>query len=492
MFWASAAILIIEVLGVRLLAPYLGVSLQTYTASIGVVLAGISAGNALGGRLADHRPPRRVLAVGFAAGGLLVIVGEIAVAALGPVLLGGPPLAMVTLAAAGLLGPCVALGMVTPAVAKEELQSLGNTGRVVGGLSSWATSGALVGTFGTGFVLVRALPTRPALVGLGVALLATAVAVAGRRTRRLDVAVLILVLGLLGVIEVIPPQCDVETAYVCAHIERDPTVPTGRRLKLDRFTHSFVDIVHPRYLQSGYQQVTADLLDELHLGDRPRFLHLGGAGFTMPRYVRATWPQSVNVVLERDPELVGLAQRELGLHLDAALRVSIGDAALTIDRQPRRAFNVVLADAFGGLAAPWQMMTSEFVGRVRARLRPDGVYVLNLLDAGRARFVKAEVATLRRHFASVIVVPPPGGGGNFVVAASDRSLDGLRVTAPSLTRTVWSTRRADAFAHGARVLRDDFAPVDQLIDERYFYDSPRRRLREGLDVAGAWLRRHLP
>ena len=47
----SAAALVVEIVAARLLAPYLGMSLYTWTAIIAVVLAGLSVGHWLGGWL---------------------------------------------------------------------------------------------------------------------------------------------------------------------------------------------------------------------------------------------------------------------------------------------------------------------------------------------------------------------------------------------------------------------------------------------------------
>src|SRR5919107_1201788 len=60
-FCASGAVLVLEILGVRLLAPYVGLTLETTTMIIGTVLAGIAAGAALGGRAADRTGGRRLL-----------------------------------------------------------------------------------------------------------------------------------------------------------------------------------------------------------------------------------------------------------------------------------------------------------------------------------------------------------------------------------------------------------------------------------------------
>src|SRR5512137_1823626 len=60
-FIASFCTLVIELVAGRILAPYIGVSLYTWTSIIGVVLAGISVGAYLGGYLADRRPTHGTL-----------------------------------------------------------------------------------------------------------------------------------------------------------------------------------------------------------------------------------------------------------------------------------------------------------------------------------------------------------------------------------------------------------------------------------------------
>ena len=76
-FVGSGCLLILEIVAGRLLAPTVGVSLYTWTSVIGVVLAGVSVGNFLGGRLADRRPTRSTVALIYVAGSLasLAILG---------------------------------------------------------------------------------------------------------------------------------------------------------------------------------------------------------------------------------------------------------------------------------------------------------------------------------------------------------------------------------------------------------------------------------
>ena len=70
-FFASASVLVLEILAGRLMAPYVGVSLETFTGIIGTILAGIATGSAIGGRLADRIDPRRLLGPELLAGGAL-------------------------------------------------------------------------------------------------------------------------------------------------------------------------------------------------------------------------------------------------------------------------------------------------------------------------------------------------------------------------------------------------------------------------------------
>jgi nitrate/nitrite transporter NarK len=62
--------MVLELVAQRIIAPHVGMSLYTWTSIIGVILAGISLGNYLGGRLADRWASPRLLGWIFVLGGL--------------------------------------------------------------------------------------------------------------------------------------------------------------------------------------------------------------------------------------------------------------------------------------------------------------------------------------------------------------------------------------------------------------------------------------
>src|SRR5688500_19841641 len=129
-----------------MLAPYVGLTLETSTTVIGVVLAGIAGGSALGGALADKVDPRWILSSALIAGGLLAMLTVPLVRLMGDALEGAGEAGALAIALIAFLPPAAVLSTVTPATAKIQLGSIASTGSVVGGLSAWATAGALVGT----------------------------------------------------------------------------------------------------------------------------------------------------------------------------------------------------------------------------------------------------------------------------------------------------------------------------------------------------------
>ncbi len=480
-FAASGAVLVLEILAVRMLAPYVGLTLETYTTIIGVVLAGIALGSWLGGRLADAVAPQRLLGPLLVAGGLLAMLTVPAVRLLGGAAGDEQASGTVLVGLLSFLPPGAVLSAVTPATAKLQLADLGRTGSVVGRLSAWATAGALTGTFATGFVLVPNVPTRASVLAVGGALVLLGLALAvrlgtARRAGAAGALALALALGTGGV--AVGSRCDAESAYFCAEVERDEARPTGRVLVLDGLSHSYVDLADPRHLEFAYVRWIGDLADVLRPARAPlEATFLGGGGFTLPRYLLVTRPGSRATVLEIDRRLVELDRERLGLRTSPALRVRIGDARVSLRAVPDGSADLVVGDAFGGLAVPWHLATREFAVDVRRVLRPDGVYALNLIDLGPLRLARAEAATLLAAFphAALLAVPGERGepaGGNLVFLAGRRPLPLAALRARLATRsgedraTVYDRAALTRFAAGAEPLRDDDAPADQLLTPR--------------------------
>ena len=472
-FGASASVLVVELVALRLVAPYLGLTLETSTLVIGIALAAIAVGAWAGGQAADTMPPQRALGPLLAVSGVAVAATPFLVRGAGEA--GGPGTAMLT-AMLAILVPGALLSAVPPMVTKLRLTDLAETGTVVGGLSGIGTVGAIAGTVLTGFVFVAALPVSAVLVGLGVLLVVAAVVVE-LRVRGLRAAVLpavLLVPGALGA-AFGPGQCDAETVYHCASVVTDEQRASGRLLVLDGLWHSYVDLEDPTHLEFEYVRALAAVTDTAYPTDRPlTAYHLGGGGLTLPRYLATVRPGTSSVVSEIDPGVVELDEEQLGLVTGPDLEVRIEDARLGVRRLGTDSRDLVVGDAFGGISVPWHLTTREAISEVARVVRPDGVYAANLIDNGDLAFARAEVATIREQFAHVAVAADPvtlargpGAGGNIVVVASDAPLDlpAMRTAMAQrdLTWGVVDGAELDAWVGDAEVLTDDHAPVDQLL-----------------------------
>ena len=428
----SAAVLVLEILAGRILAPYVGVSLETFTGIIGTILAGIAVGAWLGGVAADHVNPRRLLPLLLVLGGALAIATIPIVRILGEGSGNGGGIRILVLTAFGFLPSATVLSAVPPAVIKLQLRDIASTGTTVGRLSAWSTAGALFGTFFTGFVLVSAAAVTTLIVAVGLVLIAsgTAMWVATRTVSAGEMLGIggLAAVSLVGAVGVDSP-CETQTAYYCLSVLEDPDLKSGRTLVLDDLRHSYVDLDDPTRLEFWYVRRIVDAI-EAHAtspGVPLDAVYLGGGAFTVPRYVRATRPGSIQTILEIDGDLVDVVEERLGFDRQDDVEIVVGDGRLAVDELDDDSASLVVGDAFGSRAVPFHLATKEFLTDVERVLRPTGIYVANIIDGPAEKFLRAEVATVAEVFNHVAVIRGPGivsgRNGNSVVIASQSPLN---------------------------------------------------------------------
>lgn len=470
-FVAAGSVLVLEILSVRLLAPYVGLTLETTTSIIGAVLLGIALGAGIGGRLADRTNPRR-LAIGLLiGGGLLALLTVPIMRWLGPTARNGGNAGALEVTFAALVPVAAVLSAISPTIARWQLRDLHSSGTIVGGLSAWATGGALVGTFGTGFVLVPLLPVSTSVLAVGIALVLTGIAL-GAYTLALSsfkIGGALLSTAALGVLgPALHSPCDAETSYHCVRVEVEAGHSSGRLLYLDEGLNSYVDLENPRNLGSiQYTRWIGDQINAIAGAKAPLdVVFVGGGGFTLPRWLEATHPGSRSNVLEVDGQLIDFDRKRLGLRTSPQLRATTGDARLTMSDERPGSADVIVGDAFSSRTVPWQLMTSQWLKEVRRVLKPDGIYTLNLIDYPPLSLLRAEAATLLKAFANVRLIADSEeegrpAGGNEVLLASNGPLPHQRA-ADAYGAHTYERNAVAKLVAGAKSLRDDYAPVDQL------------------------------
>lgn len=248
-------------------------------------------------------------------------------------------------------------------------------------------------------------------------------------------------------------------------IRSDPENPDGRLMLIDGIDASYVDLADPTFLDFGYVRRMGDVVDVAWPDGEPiNAVHLGGAGATLPRYIRATRPKSRQTVFEINADVLTLARSHLGLRSGAGLRVHHEDGRLGLLRLGDASQDLVVGDAFEGTRVPGALGSVEAAQQIARVLRPGGLYLLNVIDSPPLTYARAQVSTLRLAFAALAAIADPGvlrgrrtGNVVFVAGQGDLPLDdlGRRARQAAVPERVMDTRDCVRFAAGARPLHDD-------------------------------------
>jgi predicted membrane-bound spermidine synthase len=491
-FLTSFAMLVIEVVAGRILAPHVGVSLYTWTSIIGVVLAGISAGAWLGGAVADRYP--RIPALGW-----ILFLSGLGAFSIPPMVnwMAGSSLQiglmgriLAVTAVTFFIPPCF-LGMVSPVVVKLALADLDKTGNVVGRIYAVSTLGSILGTFATGFFLISWMGTRSLLFVTGVLLLLSAPIFGGFFRQRKRIGLFLLVLPLLWPLyrHAIHPVLDQgtfffkESNYYTIKLKGNP----GDReqplvtLYLDNLTHSCSDRDNPFRLVYRYIRC----YDEVVRWQTPRresfkALFIGGGGYTYPRYLETRYPKTEIDVVEIDPVVTEVSRKYLGISPASKIRTFNEDGRwFVMNRKGKGAYDFIFLDAFNDLSIPYHLTTREFALQLKGLLKEEGLLVTNVIDRfEKGSFLPSYIRTLEEAFGTGNVQlltlgsrEEPGGMTNRVVLTSPRKVDieGLAGFLNSLTEDdrisyLMAQDKLQEFLRlfDPAVLTDDYVPVDNL------------------------------
>lgn len=479
-FICGAATMIVELVGSRVLAPYLGTSTFVWTSLIGVVLGCLSLGYWWGGRLADRRPDAGVLSfIIFLSG---AAVGTVAVIDM-PVLMAveksfsdlrvGSVIASLVL-----FGPAsVLLGMVLPYSARLKITDLSKTGATVGTLYAVSTVGSIVGTFFAGFFLISRFNNTHVLLFIAAALVILSLAVCATYLSRTKAAAAVLILAGIFAAEplaaFIRPAgfADVNTDYCRIWIYEGKHGADGRPIRVMQISNESSSAI---YLDGRDLALEYTKYYDLAAHFNPDFrkaLMIGGAACAYPMHFLSAYPEARIDVVEIDPEQTELAKKHFGLQDDPRLRIFHEDGRIFLNRT-REKYDVILGDAFRSLySIPHQLTTVEAVRRMHAALNEGGVVLVNVIssiEGPAGQFLRAEVATFKNVFPQVYVfaITEPQNGAKvqnlmLVAVKSDKvpqffSRD--RETNRRLER-LW----LDEIPRDVPVLTDEFAPVERYI-----------------------------
>jgi len=498
----GGAIMIVEILGAKMLSPYVGTSHFVWTAQIAITMIALAIGYYMGGWFVDKSP--RVSALYWAIlAAAAYLAGTVAVCE--PVAywcLDIKPFALGSLLASMALFfvPLALLAMVGPFFVRVLTSTVSNVGGNVGRLTAISTFGSFAGTILIGYVLVPFLPNSWTMyiTSLLLALLALVHFATWRNEKESIVPVILLLAGLafigyggvrrdqlrhakagekfygnsnFGMLQVLD---DGGTRYYLNDYLVQNIYDTNAHQSTAVFTYMLNGLAHT---------YTSNLHDVLCIGL--------GVGITPMEFARTG--AKVDVV-EINPAVVPLAQRWFDLQPEK-LNITIGDGRTFLNSCAKK-YDAAALDAFLGESSPSHLMSREAFTAMRRVLKPGGTLVINTFGnfrPGSDFFTTSLYKTLTNVFTSVRI-HTAGEDRNVFFVASDRST--LDFVNPPDSRHVHSRVRADVekayagmiepgreypgltlnLAHG-RVLTDDFNPVE------FFDAANREKVRRNLALS---------
>lgn len=479
-FVCGALVMTYEIIGSRILSPFLGSSTYIWTSLIGVILGSLSLGYWLGGRAADKRPDAKYLA-----GILLVASGLISLTALiKEVLLSkiaGLPASLevkALVAAVILFAPAsICLGFVTPFAVRLRMTTVETTGRTVGRLYALSTIGSIVGTFAAGFFLIPFVGSVRTLYLIAAFLLVLSLMLVPIAISRTTIAsVVLLFLGIASteansyILGQQSDLTDIDTEYSRIQIFRTKDPATGKEIRALATDPYFVESAV--FLDSDDLALPYARFYHLIRYFKPgleRSLIIGGAGYTFPMEYLRTYPNAQIDVAEIDPRMTDIARQFFQMHDDPRMTIFHEDGRMFLNRGESGKYDAILMDAFGSMfSVPSHLTTLEAVDQMHRILKDDGVVIFNLGSAiagPGSRFLNAELATYKKIFPIVCLFKVNAGYPdeklqNLIIVASRSDVAPGWKTDDPFIASLLEHRYTNEIPIVEPVLTDELAPVE--------------------------------
>lgn len=479
-FYAGLGTMAFEMVLGRALVPYFGGTIYTWGALIAVFLLGMSFGFFLGGRFADRYPRIALVSGLLAACGTVILCTPLYSEPLCLALLDGIEDVRVGALVASLAMaflPALLFAAVSPVAVRLALIDVAHSGTTVGAMSGLNTVGSIVGTIGTSFFLVPVIGSRAIFYLLGALTIACASALLARQWRKTAPA-----LAFLAVLSMAPPETARAQVSVMAPdgvIEKVESeynnvfvVKQGQMLYMNfgyrnsEYVESVYDMLDRSALAARYTRYMTLAPVYLERFERAAFVGLGGG--RTASYLVDSFPQLTMEIAELDPEVIRLAKKYFGVKESERLKINAQDGRIFLTRS-KATYDAVFLDAYRGPFVPFHLLTREYFEIIKKHLRPGGVVAQNVEPT--TMVLDSAIRTIGTVFRNVDTYE---AGGNVVIIAYDGQPippARLRERAAAISKQrklrydlveLLGAKRDIKPQAGAKLLTDDFAPVEML------------------------------
>jgi spermidine synthase len=417
-FVTGASILIVEVVGVRILAPFYGNTIFTVSSVISVILLALGCGYYLGGKLADRRPTLQYFF------GLILISGlvQLLFYSLGkfvlPVLSAKLSITTGPLLSATLLFllPALLLGTLCPYAIK--VQSIRapqkGIGVIAGGIFFWSTLGSIAGSLSAGFVLIPRFGIDRILITNGVVLSLLGfvpLLILHAKTSRMYASALLLVVAVGGA-GFASRHARRQVLYTEDGVYQKITIYDGQYAgRPTRFFQQdensagagegamFLDSDDPADLVYDYTRYYS-LYKIFHPHIR-NALVIGAGAYSVPKALLQELPDAAVDVVDIEPSLFSLAKRYFKVPENQRLQNHVEDGRRFL-RDSNQKYDLIFADVYYSFfSVPPHFATQEFFAIAKQKLSANGILVCNVIgDLSRQQpsLIMAEIKTFQTVF----------------------------------------------------------------------------------------------
>ena len=404
-FLTGAAVLIFEVAAVRLLAPHFGSSLYVLSSVLTTILAALSFGYYLGGRIADRFPHFIVLYLIIGLAGVLMLLLQVLSLFILPqsndifTITTGPLILSITL----FFIPAFLLGIDSPFVIKllTKDNDSSHNGALVGNVFFFSTIGSIVGSISAGFFLIPFLGLTFTITLVSIVLVGWSLSAGSFIHYKTPQPLLQFTKLSLPLVIVIGLSCTLYFSYLAYTLKPRETTdvvlyhtdgyysklqvveriigPTKYRFLKNDVNHSSAIIPGQPTAVFTYTQL-ADMFT-VNKPDAENYLVLGGGSYTIPRYINHLYPLMKIDVIEIEPSLFSIAHKYFELPISSNITNYEQDARVFLQSTTTQ-YDVIFSDVMNsGLFIPPHLATAEFFETFKARLAPDGIAILNYIGA---------------------------------------------------------------------------------------------------------------
>lgn len=385
-FVEGAAVMIIELLGAKIVAPFYGTSMYVWSSVLGVTLIALSGGYFIGGSVSKKYKDKSPLFVILAVGAIFTIIApRIAPAIMMATADFGVRIGSLISVSVYLLPPIFCMGMVSPIIIQLINQSQENAGQTAGTIYALSTVGGILATFLAGFVLIPELGIRTTATFTGAVLIVIS-AVGMLSYKQKTQAVLtfgFFVFSVPFVYSKVIHDPAITVQYHSSGIlgewtvvdhkgfARDGQPVNTRQLLLNGIDQTFTNVGIEPFSMWRYPHKVTALAGIKPAKSKALLLGMGGGSIAY-NLVRLGFELDI---VELDERIPFIAEKWFGYDPTSAT-LTIDDVRHYI-RNTTKKYDVVILDIVNGEVQPSHMFTKEGLRELKAALNEDALVIVN-------------------------------------------------------------------------------------------------------------------